>query len=363
MRAQQHRCTRRILGQRLADPGAMAEHEIALQLDRVFGIDHHALEAAETGRHAVDLFAGLDRALDEVAARLHEWPHAIGELDIGPAVRDALDQRNRQIGPVDVDEVRGKHNPYFVTQTRASAHAERITSARRRRKKMEPLQIAIDGPVASGKSTVAARLAQRMHCAFLDTGALYRAVAWLALERGASVDDERSVLALLDQEMPVIASPGPDGRAVIVAGGRELGNELFTPEVSRAVSLIAAMPGVRDRLVPAQRGFADKRSVVMAGRDIGTVILPNASIKFFLTATLDERVGRRQRELEARGLEIDGDALRAQVMRRDARDTGRDVSPLAKAPDAIEVDTTDMTFDEVVDELERLVRAATASRA
>ncbi|HZV78138.1 MAG TPA: (d)CMP kinase [Candidatus Binatus sp.] len=228
---------------------------------------------------------------------------------------------------------------------------------------MEPLQIAIDGPVASGKSTVAARLAQRMHCAFLDTGALYRSVAWLALERGASVDDERSVLALLDQEMPVIASPGPDGRAVIVASGRELGNELFTPEVSRAVSLIAAMPGVRDRLVPAQRGFADKRSVVMAGRDIGTVILPNASIKFFLTATLDERVGRRQRELEARGLEIDGDALRAQVMRRDARDTGRDVSPLAKAPDAIEVDTTDMTFDEVVDELERLVRAATASRA
>ncbi|MBV8367012.1 MAG: (d)CMP kinase [Candidatus Eremiobacteraeota bacterium] len=228
---------------------------------------------------------------------------------------------------------------------------------------MQPLQIAIDGPVASGKSTVAARLAQRLHCAFLDTGALYRAVAWLALQRGTSLADERAVLELLEAETPSIAAPGPQGRAVIVAAGKELGNELFTPEVSRAVSLIAAMPGVRDRLIPAQRAFADKRSVVMAGRDIGTVILPHASIKFFLTAALDTRVGRRQRELEARGLAIDGDALRAQVQRRDARDSGREVSPLSKAPDAIEIDTTDMTFDEVVDELERLVRAATTQRA
>ncbi|MBV8172079.1 MAG: (d)CMP kinase [Candidatus Eremiobacteraeota bacterium] len=228
---------------------------------------------------------------------------------------------------------------------------------------MQPLQIAIDGPVASGKSTVAARLAQRLHCAFLDTGALYRAVAWLALQRGTSLADERAVLELLEAETPSIAAPGPQGRAVIVAAGKELGNELFTPEVSRAVSLIAAMPGVRDRLIPAQRAFADKRSVVMAGRDIGTVILPHASIKFFLTAALDTRVWRRQRELEARGLAIDGDALRAQVQRRDARDSGREVSPLSKAPDAIEIDTTDMTFDEVVDELERLVRAATTQRA
>lgn len=228
---------------------------------------------------------------------------------------------------------------------------------------MEPLQIAIDGPVASGKSTVAARLAQRLHCAFLDTGALYRAVAWLALKRGISADDERAVLALLDREMPAIVAPGPAGRAVVVADGKELGNELFTHEVSRAVSSIAAMPGVRERLVPAQRSFAEKRSVVMAGRDIGTVILPRASVKFFLTATLDARVDRRLRELEARGLDIDGEKLRTQVQRRDERDTGRDISPLAKAPDAIEIDTTNMTLDEVVDELERRVRGAGARRA
>jgi CMP/dCMP kinase len=223
---------------------------------------------------------------------------------------------------------------------------------------LQPLQIAIDGPVASGKSTVAARLAQRLHCAFLDTGALYRAVAWLALERGVSPEDEAGVVALLKDEMPSIAAPGPAGRAVIVASGRELGNELFTPQVARAVSPIAAMASIRERLVPAQRAFADKRSVVMAGRDIGTVILPNATVKFFLTARLDARVDRRLRELAARGIQIDRERLRAQVERRDARDSERDASPLMKAPDAIEVDTTDMTLDQVVDELERRVRRA-----
>jgi cytidylate kinase len=222
---------------------------------------------------------------------------------------------------------------------------------------MEPLQIAIDGPVASGKSTVAARLAQRLHCAFLDTGALYRAVAWLALERGVSPADEPAIIALLERDMPSIAAPGPAGRAVIVADGRELGNELFTGAVARAVSPIAAMAGVRERLVPAQRAFADKRSVVMAGRDIGTVILPHASRKFFLTARLESRVDRRLRELEARGVEVDRDKLRAQIERRDSRDSERDISPLLKAPDAIEIDTTDMTLDEVVNELERRVRA------
>ncbi len=230
-------------------------------------------------------------------------------------------------------------------------------------KKMEPLQIAIDGPVASGKSTVAARLAQRLHCAFLDTGALYRAVAWLALERGVAPDDEAGILALLDRETPSIAAPGPAGRAVIVAGGRELGSELFTTEVSRAVSPLAAMAGVRERLVPAQRAFAHKRSVVMAGRDIGTVILPDATAKFFLTAGLEARVERRLRELEARGVQVDRDRLRAQIERRDARDSEREASPLAKASDAIEIDTTAMTLDEVVDELERLVRDTRAGQA
>jgi cytidylate kinase len=228
---------------------------------------------------------------------------------------------------------------------------------------MKPIQIAIDGPVASGKSSVASRLAQRLGCPFLDTGALYRAVAWLALERGVAPDDEAAVTALLDRETPAIATDGTAREAAIRVGTRELGDELFAPAIARAVSPIAAMPRVRERLVPAQRAFADDRVVVMAGRDIGTVILPDAAAKFFLTASLDARVDRRLRELLANGVRLERDVLAAQIERRDARDSLREASPLVKAPDAIEIDTTDLTLDQVVDALERRVREIEAQRA
>jgi cytidylate kinase len=228
---------------------------------------------------------------------------------------------------------------------------------------MKPIQVAIDGPVASGKSSVAARLARRLGCPFLDTGALYRAVAWLALERGVAPDDEAAVIALLDRETPAIATDGASREAVIHIGGRDLGDELFAPAIARAVSPIAAMPQVRERLVPAQRAFADDRMVVMAGRDIGTVILPDAAAKFFLTANLGARVDRRLRELQANGVRLERDVLAAQIERRDARDSLREASPLAKAPDAIEIDTTELTLDQVVAELERRVREIESQRA
>jgi len=228
---------------------------------------------------------------------------------------------------------------------------------------LKPIQIAIDGPVASGKSSAAARLAERLDCPFLDTGVLYRAVAWLALERGVSPDDEAAVLALLDREMPEIVTHGRVRAAVIGVDGRELRAELFSPKVARAVSLIAAMPGVRERLVPAQRSFADDRVVVMAGRDIGTVILPEAAVKFFLTASLDSRIDRRLRQLERVGAHPQRDALAQQIEKRDARDSMREASPLAKAPDAIPIDTTHLTLDQVVDTLERHVREIEARRA
>ena len=228
---------------------------------------------------------------------------------------------------------------------------------------MKPIQIAIDGPVASGKSSAAARLAQRLGCPFLDTGALYRAVAWLALQRGVAPDDEAAVSALLERETPMIVTDGPAGDAIIRVGDRELGGELFTSAIARAVSPIAAMPSVRERLVPAQRAFADDRMVVMAGRDIGTVILPDAAAKFFLTASLDARVDRRLRELLANGVQLERDVLAGQIERRDARDSLRDASPLLKAPDAIEIDTTELTLDQVVETLERRVREIEAQRA
>lgn len=228
---------------------------------------------------------------------------------------------------------------------------------------MKPLQIAIDGPVASGKSSVAARLAKRLGCAFLDTGALYRAVAWLTLARGLAPDDESRVVDVLEREPPTIRFDDRSARAVIAAGGRELDRELFSADVARAVSPIAAMPRVRERLVPIQREFADDRDVVMAGRDIGTVILPDALAKFYLTASLEIRVERRYRQLSARGVSVEREALRKQIERRDARDTNREASPLAIAPDATTVDTTSLTLDQVVDELERRVRVLAAARA
>lgn len=221
-----------------------------------------------------------------------------------------------------------------------------------------PVQIAIDGPVASGKSTVAKRLAQRLGFAFLDTGALYRAVAFMALANGVKPNDGRGVDALAERALPEVVSDERDPRSYrIRLDGRLLGPELFTPAVSQAVSPIAAMPAVRKRLIGAQRAFALHRDVVMAGRDIGTVVLPQARFKFFLTASVDARVDRRWRELHDAGIRITREELHDEIVARDLRDTTRAVSPLAKATDAIVVDTSDLTIEEVADSLERTVAA------
>ncbi len=219
------------------------------------------------------------------------------------------------------------------------------------------VQIAIDGPVASGKSTVAKTLAERLGFAFLDTGALYRAVAYVALEAGVAPDNEVRVDELAAHATPEVVPDQRDPLSYrIRIDGKLLGQELFSPQVSQAVSPIAAMPAVRQRLIGAQRAFADNRNVVMAGRDIGTVVLPNARFKFFLTASVDARVDRRLRELHEAGIPIDRDELRREIMVRDKRDTTREVSPLMRAPDAMEIDTSNLTVDQVADSLERAVR-------
>lgn len=221
-----------------------------------------------------------------------------------------------------------------------------------------PVHVAIDGPVASGKSTVAKKLAERLGFAFLDTGALYRAVAHAALAHSVAPTDEPGVDRVLANAMPEVV---PDARNAlhyrIRIDGKLLGPELFTPDVSQAVSPIAAMPSVRAALIGSQRAFASNRNVVMAGRDIGTVVMPDAAFKFFLTATVDARVDRRLRELRRAGIIIDRATLRDEIVERDGRDSTRAVSPLVKAPDAIEVDTSNMTVDQVADTLERAVRS------
>ncbi|MBC5804926.1 MAG: (d)CMP kinase [Candidatus Eremiobacter antarcticus] len=223
-----------------------------------------------------------------------------------------------------------------------------------------PLQVAIDGPVASGKSTVALQLANRLGFQFLDTGALYRAVAYTVLQRGVAADDADGVAHLVAEHMPAVTMDASTGlRYHIAMDGRLLHDELFSREVSQAVSSIAAMPHVRERLIDVQREFARDKRVVMAGRDIGTVVLPQAAFKFYLTAGLDVRVDRRQRQLQRRGIELTQKALQAEIRARDARDQTRVVSPLVKASDATEVDTSALSIDEVVSLLERTVRAST----
>jgi CMP/dCMP kinase len=222
----------------------------------------------------------------------------------------------------------------------------------------DPVQVAIDGPVASGKSTVARKLADRLGFVFLDTGALYRAVAHLALERRVAPDDEAGVDTLVAQHMPEVVLDAADPLTYrIRIDGKLLGQELFALAVSQAVSPIAAMPRVRQRLIGAQRAFAAGRNVVMAGRDIGTIVLPDARFKFYLTASIDARVDRRLRELTAMGITIDRETLRDEIIGRDKRDTTRKVSPLAKADDALEVDTSNLSVVDVVDTLEHSVRA------
>lgn len=222
-----------------------------------------------------------------------------------------------------------------------------------------PLHIAIDGPVASGKSTVARLLAQRLGCTFLDTGALYRAVAYAALQRGISADDDRSVAQFVRSLQPrvILDARVPLGYRIQVEG-RTLGDELFSPAVSQAVSAIAANATVRAHLIGAQRSFAEGRDVIMAGRDIGSVVLPDATFKFFLTASVDARVDRRFNELREKGIKIERDTLKAEIERRDERDRTRKASPLVMAPDAIAIDSSALTIDQVVDLLEARVRAA-----
>jgi cytidylate kinase len=206
--------------------------------------------------------------------------------------------------------------------------------------------IAIDGPAGSGKSTVARRLAERLGLQYLDTGAMYRAVAFAAIQRGVDPVDTGPVATISrDMELAV------DDRGVVV-DGIDATVEIRGPEVSRAVSAVAANPEVRTELRARQRQWAAEHGGgVIEGRDIGTVVVPDALLKVYLTASPEVRAQRRAREMT----ELDYDSVAADLARRDAADQGRDDSPLAEADDALTVDTSDLDIDEVVDHLVRLV--------
>ena len=221
-----------------------------------------------------------------------------------------------------------------------------------------PSVIAIDGPSSSGKSTVGRLLAQRLGYRYLDTGAMYRAVAALVVARHVSADDETKVTQLAEGvKLEIIPPTVSDGRdATVMADGTDITWELRRPDVEAVVSKVSAYPGVRRALAARQRALAAGGRIVMVGRDIGTVILPDANLKVYLTAELEERASRRYQERLERRESPDLDQIRADMKRRDELDSKREHSPLAAARDAIVVDTTGLALSQVMARLQRLVR-------
>ena len=222
---------------------------------------------------------------------------------------------------------------------------------------MTPVVIAIDGPAGTGKSSVSRGLARRLGARYLDTGSMYRIVTLAALRAGVDLDDPQAIAAAAGAPLAVGHDPDVD-RALL--GEEDVTAAIRGDEVTRAVSAVSAVPEVRSRLVELQRELAHgSDSVVVEGRDIGTVVLPDADLKIFLTASAQTRAGRRNDQNVAAGLPDDYDTVLADVLRRDHLDSTRAVSPLRAAPDAVVVDTSDMTREEVIDRLCDLVAERT----
>jgi cytidylate kinase len=211
---------------------------------------------------------------------------------------------------------------------------------------MKP-RIAIDGPAGAGKSTVARDVARKLALAYLDTGAMYRAITLAGLRRGTDLHDTLALESLTKQAVLDIQSDD-DGQNIIFLNGEDVSTEIRLPEVSRNVSYVARCAEVREILVDKQREIGNRGGVVMDGRDIGTTVMPDAEYKFFLTASLEERARRRLDELLAKGEKLTLEQMKKEIAARDKIDSERECAPLRPADDAIHVDTTDMSIDEVV---------------
>ena len=207
--------------------------------------------------------------------------------------------------------------------------------------------IAIDGPAGSGKSTIAKLVAKRLNYRYIDTGAMYRAVAWTAQKKGLSLTDE-TAMAELARSLKIEFVPGADGQSVLVDGENATAH-LKNETVGKGAATVAAQKSVREVLVARQRQIGETGNVVMDGRDIGTVVFPQANKKFFFVADAEERGRRRYEELKSKNPDLDLKIIIEEIRQRDHEDCNRKISPLVRAEEALEVDTTRLSIEEVTD--------------
>jgi len=218
--------------------------------------------------------------------------------------------------------------------------------------------IAIDGPTASGKSTIGGLLAERLGYVYFDTGVMYRAVTWATLQRGIAIQDEAGVTDVAEKVVINVTLPTvDDGRQVtVLADGQDITWEIRRPEVEANVSPVSAYRGVRQALTLQQRRIGSAGNIVMVGRDIGTVVLPDADVKLYLDASLEERAGRRYREKLQRGERVTMEEVLAAVRRRDQFDSSRELAPLRPAEDAILIDTEGLGVEAVLERVMAVLR-------
>lgn len=224
-----------------------------------------------------------------------------------------------------------------------------------------PSTIAVDGPAGSGKSTVSFAVAQRIDYLFVDTGAFYRAITLLALEQHLDLNDSaQSILLARQARLDLTPDLADDGRQyTLLANGRDITCDIHSPEVDSKVSIIAANPGVRAAILDSQRALAARGRVIMAGRDIGTVVLPDADLKIYIDASLEKRAERRYQQRIQNGEPADLEAIRRGLAGRDAIDSGREVAPLLRAPDAVYLDTSDLSLDQTVEAALQIIKTWT----
>jgi CMP/dCMP kinase len=216
------------------------------------------------------------------------------------------------------------------------------------------INIAIDGPAGAGKSTVARRVADHLTFLYIDTGAMYRALTFKAIEKDVDLEDGPALKSLLDTT--IIDLQVGESEQLVLIDHRDVTTDIRSSHVTNNVSFVARQSEVREEMVKRQKLLADRGGVVMDGRDIGTHVLPKSELKVFLSASVEERASRRYKELIENGIEADYDQIKDEIALRDKRDTEREVAPLVKASDAIEIDTTTMTISDVVDHILQLAK-------